>query len=72
VKLGLVDDPPAAGAAAPVVEGTTQVHSEHRSGERVGRRRPRAAVQLAVDDLGHLLVRDLEQVFVRGPGLVDS
>src|SRR5262249_9394378 len=64
VQLGLEDDPPAPGTgwvAGVPVEGPDQVAARYRGGVRVRRSGARGHEELAVDDLGDLVIGDLHQ-----------
>ena len=65
VKLGLVEDPPAPGAAAALVERSPDEEPKPGRRHRVSRGRPRAQEQLAIQDLGHLVLRGVQHVLVR-------
>jgi hypothetical protein len=72
VKLGLVENPPAAWRAVRrtrLAREGSQVLADARPGEGVRRRRTRAHDELAVDELGHHVVGDLHEIVVRDPAL---
>jgi hypothetical protein len=58
VQLGLVEDPPAARAAAAPLKGSVELAAKHSASVCVSRCRPRRDIERAVDDLGSLVVRD--------------
>jgi len=66
VKRRFVEDDPSARAAAASLEWGAELLAQRRCGDGVRRSRARARDQLAVDDLGHQVFRDLEQIVVRG------
>src|SRR6266571_1276384 len=63
VQLGLEEDSPASGTIMPVAERDKGA-VELGAGNRVPRRRPRAQEELAVQDLGHLVLGGAQHVFV--------
>ena len=67
MQLGLVDDPPSAGAAATPVEGSREFAAQSRTRQRVRHCRPRLRVEDSVDDLGHPIGRGVEHVLVGSP-----
>ena len=67
MQLGLVDDPPSAGAAATPVEGSRELAAQSGTRQRMRHGRPRLRVEDSVDDLGHLIGRGVEHVLVGGP-----
>ena len=62
MKLRLVDDPPAAGAAAAFLEGASEFHAQGRRRQRMGRRGPRMGVQASFHDFGHHMRRRVEHI----------
>jgi hypothetical protein len=66
VQLGLVQNPPAAGPAAALVEGAIEFAAQTGTGPQVPGRGARVGHQAAVDDLGDQMLGDLQKVLVGG------
>jgi hypothetical protein len=66
VQLGLVDDQPAARAVTSAIERTAELDAEDRRGARMRERRPRRGVELAVEHLRDVMLRDRNEIVVSG------
>src|SRR5689334_10890732 len=68
MDLRLVEDDPPTGPAAAALEWRPELLAEDTRGLRVRARGARAQMQLAIDDLRHLVVRRAQDVLVRRAG----
>lgn len=64
MNLGLVQDPPAAGAAVPELHAGKQCGAERRGAEGVGTGWPRADLQFACDQLPHQVLGQRDDIVV--------
>ena len=67
MKLGLVDDPPSAGAVLAEIEGIADFSAKHRTRPRMRRGRPGMGVQASFHNFGHHMGRRVQHVAIGRP-----
>src|SRR5436190_1672710 len=66
VQFGFKENSPATGAAPATIERPVKGSANPGAGDSVPRRRSRGGVQIAVEDFGDQVFRDLQQVVIGG------
>jgi len=72
VQLGLREQPPPAGTTAPSIERPNEIAAQPRRRKRMGHRRSRRGVKLAIENLSDQVIGYRKQILVRCPTLDGS